>query len=55
MDVHATIAEVDATSVSQLPTFVVAPEDAAFETKGNEAAVFAPRFGQAHQQYLCAV
>ena len=29
--------------------------DAAFAHKGAKAAVFKPRFGQAHQQYLCAV
>ena len=29
--------------------------DVAFAHKGAKAAVFKPRFGQAHQQYLCAV
>jgi hypothetical protein len=54
MEVHATT-EVDAAGVDQTPVFMVAPEDEAFETSGHEAAVFLPRFGQAHQQYLCAV
>jgi hypothetical protein len=52
MEEHATMTEVDAAGVGQTLTFVVAPEDAAFETSGHEAAVFTPRFGQAHQQYF---
>jgi len=34
---------------------VDATEDAAFRTSGFKAAVFKPRFGNAHQQYLCAM
>ena len=32
-----------------------ADANAAFEVSGHKAAVFKPRFGNAHQQYLCAV
>jgi hypothetical protein len=36
-------------------TEIDATEDAAFRTSGFKAAVFRPMFGNAHQQYLCAV
>jgi len=32
-----------------------ATEDAAYGTSGFKAAVFKPMFGNAHQQYLCAM
>ena len=38
-----------------VPTVPRLDTDAAFTHRGAKAAVFRPRFGQAHQQYLCAV
>ena len=32
-----------------------AAEDAAYRTSGFKAAVFKPMYGNAHQQYLCAM
>jgi len=40
---------------TQEPADVDAIEDAAFQTSGSKAAVFKPMFGNAHQQYLCAM